>query len=276
MLKRILVPLDPSEYSTNAVKYATYIAKKQNAETTGMVIYDIPGIEKSIGSYPTGGLYWAEKLEDAKKEKAKEEIDFLLNKFKEYCRKEEVQFSETEVQGTPSKMILEEAKFYDLLVLGQKTFFHFESQESEGDSLEKILHYSITPILTVPEKFNPIKNVLVAYDGSHTATRALKRFAHLTIAKDFNIKIIMGETNLEEGNYILQKAKDYLNAYGITNVSTEWTPEKIIDIIEEKYKNWADLFVTGMHSKKGLIYFLVGSLPKYLINNIHKPVFIGQ
>ena len=276
MLKRILVPLDPSEYSTNAVRYASYIAQKQNAITTGMVIYDIPGIEKSIGSYPTGGLYWAEKLEDAKKEKAKEEINILLNKFKIYCEKENVKYSETEVQGTPSKMILEEAKFYDLLVLGHKTFFHFESQESEGDSLEKILHYSITPILTVPKKFTPIKNVLIAFDGSHTATRALKRFAHLTVAKDFNIKIIMGDTNLEEGNYILQKAADYLKVYGITNVSTEWTPEKIIDIIEEKYKNWADLFVTGMHSKKGLVYFLVGSLPKYLINKIHKPVFIGQ
>ncbi len=276
MIKRILVPLDPSLYTDSAIKYASYIAKKQKAKVTGMVIYDIPGIEKSIGSYPTGGLYWAEKLEDAKKEKAKEEIFHLLNKFKIICQNENVKFSETDLQGTPSKMILQEGLFYDLIVIGQKTFFHFETQNGPGDSLEKILNHSITPILAVPKTYKPIKNVLIAFDGSLPATRALRRFAHLAIAKDFNIKLVMGDTNLDEGENTLNKAADYLREFDINKISIEWSPEKIIDIIESKHKEWADLFVTGMHSKNGIFDFLVGSLPKYLLKEVNAPIFIGQ
>jgi len=276
MIRKILVPLDPSMYSDNSVNYASYIANKQNATVTGMVVYDIPGIEKSIGSYPIGGLYWAEKLEDAKKEKAKEEIFHLLNKFKNYCKKENVKFSETDVQGSPSKMVLQEGLFYDLIVIGQKTFFHFETQNEPGDSLEKILSHSITPILAVPKKFKAIQNVLIAFDGSLPAARALKRFAHLAIAKDFNIKLVMGDTNLEKGEITLNKAADYLREFGINKVSTEWSPEKIIDIIESKYKKWTDLYVTGMHSKSGILDFFVGSLPKYLLKESGVPVFIGQ
>lgn len=75
---------------------------RQNATITGLVIYDIPGIEKSIGSYPTGGLYWVEKLEESKKEEAKKKIYDLLKDFKNHCSKEKVNYNEAEEQGSPS------------------------------------------------------------------------------------------------------------------------------------------------------------------------------
>jgi len=276
MIKKILVPLDPSPYAASAVKYAGYIAERQNATVTGMVTYDIPGIEKSIGSYPTGGMYWAEKLEESRMEEAKQKIYQMLDDFKASCKKENIKWQEAEVQGIPSKMILAEGMFYDLIVVGQKTFYHFETQNEPGDSLEKILDHSITPILAVPEKFKPIKNVLIAFDGSLPATRALKRFAHLAMVNDFEIKLLMAKTDLKTGEYYLNKAENYLKDYGVTRITKEWSPEEVIDIVDEKYLDWADLFVTGMHSKKGLLDFFVGSLPKYLLKKSNVPVLIGQ
>lgn len=40
--------------------------------------------------------------------------------------------------------------------------------------------------------------------------------------------------------------------------------------------DWTDLFVIGMHSKKGSLNFLIGSLPKYLLKESKVPVLIGQ
>jgi len=62
--RRILIPLDPSPYSESALNLACIVAKIYDAEITGMVILDIPGIKDSIGPVPIGGIYLAEKLEE--------------------------------------------------------------------------------------------------------------------------------------------------------------------------------------------------------------------
>ena len=85
MIKRILVPLDPSPYSKSAVQLACQIAKIYQAEVTGLVILDLPGIEDSIGPVPLGGIYMADKLEKEKTQEAKKRIEMLL---KERCSKE--------------------------------------------------------------------------------------------------------------------------------------------------------------------------------------------
>ncbi len=66
MIRRILIPLDPSPYSESALQLACIIAKEYDAEVTGLVILDIPGIEDSIGPVPIGGIHLAEKLEKEK------------------------------------------------------------------------------------------------------------------------------------------------------------------------------------------------------------------
>ena len=90
MLRRILIPLDPSPYAAAAVEYGCFLAKRHDAEVTGLVVLDIPGIEKSVGPVPIDGLQYAERLEEAKAKEAHERIQALLERFKEKCQKEGV------------------------------------------------------------------------------------------------------------------------------------------------------------------------------------------
>lgn len=106
MVKRILVPLDPSPFTQTAIDLASVIAKKSDAELTGLVILDIPGIEDSIGPIPAGGLYYAEKIELAKKVEASQRVEELLNDFKNKCEKNKVRYREAHLQGCPSSEII--------------------------------------------------------------------------------------------------------------------------------------------------------------------------
>jgi len=54
MLKRILIPLDPGPYTEKCIELGCIMANRLDAELTGMVILDIPGIEKSVGPVPDG------------------------------------------------------------------------------------------------------------------------------------------------------------------------------------------------------------------------------
>ena len=77
MIKSILIPLDPSPYTDSAIEVGCRMAKYHDAQLTGLVILDIPGIEKQIGPVPIGGSYYADKLEEKHTKHAQERIEEL-------------------------------------------------------------------------------------------------------------------------------------------------------------------------------------------------------
>lgn len=282
MIKRILVPLDLSPYTDTVLKVSTTIAKINHAELTGLVVLDIPGIEKSIGPIPLGGLYYAEKMEESRRVKAEDRIHELLEKFKKKCEEESIPHREAELQGTPSEQIIMESIYYDAVMIGLCTYYRFEAEDQPGDSLEKILDETVTPVYGVPRNFE-IPNVpeeqikiLVAFDGSFPAARALQRFAQLGNPELFDITILTSNEDNTEATYHLDQAAAYLHSHGYSQIRKERIDQSIIKAMEEKYLDQSHVVVVGAHSKKGMFDFMVGSLTKYLIKANKRAVLIGQ
>jgi nucleotide-binding universal stress UspA family protein len=276
MIRRILLPLDNSKYTKTGLKYSQRIAKRMDAEISGMVILDLEGIENLTGPYVPGGLELVEMLEEKEKRDAQEHIEKLLNEFKESCAKENVKHREFEYQGSPSKNIIKESYFYDMLVLGMRTYFHFETSNMPGDSLDKILDHTITPILAVPENYNEIHKVLIVVDNTQASFRALQRFSHIAENGDYEITLLMKSNDDEEANFYLTRTEEYLRAYGIQEINKEITNESLHKVIEEKYLDNMDLFVIGSHQHKSLREYVLGTLEEYLIKANLKPVLIVQ
>ncbi|MCC6544956.1 MAG: universal stress protein [Nitrospirae bacterium] len=280
MLRRILIPYDPSPYAAAALEYGCFLAKKRNAEVTGVVVLDTPGIKKSIGPTPLGGIYYAEKLEKTKEEKAREHIKALLGNFREKCQREGVAHRESELQGSPSEQIIQDSIFYDLMVMGISTHFDFETAQTPGDSVERILSNVVTPVLTVPDSISLKEkmNVLIAFDGSLPAVRAMKGFVHLfdTAVFETDITLLMSGIDEDIAKFYLDGATAYLNAHSFSSVKVEQISQDIIEAMEERYLQWADMVVLGVHSKKGLLDFMIGSLSRHLIRSGNKPLLFGQ
>jgi len=282
MLKSILVPLDPSPYSTNAVNAACRLAKYHNARLTGLVILDIPGIKKSAGPVPLGGAYYAERIEERHRKEAEKRVRQLLYDFSKKCEEAGVEHEEAENQGSPSERIIEESMYYDAMVIGLKTYFHFETSEEAGNTLDKILDDGITPIFGVPKDFimpDPNKDkvkVLIPFNGAPPAARSLQRFASAMNPDLTIVKLLMCHDDRNYAGSVLDHASRYLDAHGFKSVETEISAVDVIDIIKDKYMDWPDAYVVGTHSKRGFFDFMVGSITKFLIRNSKKPVFIAQ
>jgi nucleotide-binding universal stress UspA family protein len=277
MVKRILLPLDTSAYSEAATEYAIRIAKNTGAQVDGMVVLDIPGIEKSIGPVAMGALYWADKLEKKKAEEAHAHIQTLLDKFKSRCKAEGVVGKDAEYQGSPSELISKQSIYYDLVIMGLRTHYEFGSDNKNGNTLDKILGNTITPILAVPDTYKSIENgnLLIAFDGSLPAARALQRSVQLAVHEKVNIRILNSSDEKEEGESLLTGARSYAAAYLDQDIETIWTPGKIIETVDNEFLDSTDLFVVGTHSKDGFLDFIVGSLTKHLIEYGKTPLFIG-
>lgn len=281
MIKRILIPLDPSPYTEAAMDVGCYLAKTHDAELTGLVVLDTPGIISATGPSGIGGSYYAQELEHHREEEAKQRIEELLNVFKERCEKCGIAHYEAEFQGNPSEEIVNQSIFYDAVLLGMKTYFHFETSDKPGDTLSKVLDHTVTPVYAIPKDVyiphleNKPMRVVIAFDGSLLAARALQHFAQLSMYKKYEIVLITSNKDKETARHHLGQANSLLHSHGLTDVKVVRTDENIIKVIDRDYLEWADAFVVGAHAKKGLIDFMVGSLTKHLIKINKKPVLIG-
>ena len=279
MFRRILIPLDPSPYTDAALEYGCLIAKQHDAEVTGLAILDIWAAEDAIPPILYPGLHRAIQMQRYRKKSARAHIDGLLHKFEQKCDQHGVSYQEFEHQGIPSKYILDESIFHDLVIVGCQTHFDFGGNQRPGRSLEQILDHAVTPILAVPDTFHwkekPIKT-LIAFNGSLPAVHTLQRFANLARGGDYEITLLMSDKDEQVANFYLSRAERYLHAHNFDNVKTVWTHKDIIFVIESEFIDWADLVVAGAHSKKVLIDFMVGSVVKSLIKAAKKPIFLGQ
>ncbi len=278
MIRKILVPLDTSEYTETAVKYAANIAKRQQSEIEGMTIIDIPDIEDVVSTFvplPKGSEanidHENELILDARK-KAKH----LLEKIETTCLNERIFCSRRQYEGKPENVILNESKFFDLVVIGMRTYFHFETSDEAGHSLENLLSHTITPIFAVPEDFKPLKKVLIAYDGSMPATRALQRFVHMSVNSHYEIILLMKADEEDEAMEEMKKAQEYISRYGEMPIVKVWTKHDLIKTIDNEYIDQSDIVVCGFHSENIFGKFKLGSLPKYLINRNDTAAFICQ
>jgi nucleotide-binding universal stress UspA family protein len=206
----------------------------------------------------------------------------LLAKFRAKCQQEKVRYCEARHQGSPSERIISESNYYDAVTIGMRTHFRFADSQQGGDTLEDILDESVTPVYAVPAEYSFTKapgesfKVLIAYDDSLPAARALQRFAQFVIPEAQEVILLSADRNQAAAEFYLTQAAAYLRAHSISRVAKEWTSGKIINIIRDKYLDWADMVVVGAHSKRGLFDFKLGSLTRFLIKQAKKPLLIGQ
>jgi nucleotide-binding universal stress UspA family protein len=290
MIKRILVPLDPSPYAEAALEFAGVLARQHAAELGGLVILDVPGIERSVGAIPMGGLYYAGKRIADEEKKAEARIQKLLTRFRTKCEELGVPHFESERQGGPSENILRESNFYDCLVIGVRTYFTYSTDAGEdlvygtaddhsGDVLSALMKDSVIPLFAVPKGWRALERAMricIAFDGSRPAVRALHHVAQLVIPAGSEITLVNSSDNVSQGRFLLDQAAHYLAVHGFTNVAKEWTPISIRQAMADTYAEAADLLVLGAHSHSGVLDFMVGNLCKDLIGRGTKALLIGR
>jgi nucleotide-binding universal stress UspA family protein len=261
---------------------ACRIALAHEANVVGLAILDFPGIERSIGAVPLGASSYASHLEEHRIEDAKKIISQLLNSFDEYCAKSGVKYRHSEIQGNPPAGLIQNAIFYDLIVMGMQTFFKYgTSEDSPGDTFEKLLDHSVTPVLAVPESV-PVNilsgRVLVLFDGGPSSARALQCFAR-TAARNHasydRVVLLYAGEEREVADYLLTEAEGYLLDCSVGSIEREWTSLPLIEALDDRYLAEADLVVLGAHSRRKIMDFFVGSVCAHLINLAEKPLLLG-
>lgn len=143
MYKNILVPVDGSESSAQALKHATKLAEMAGAKITLLHVMYFPA-EFETYSGKLGEAYYL--MKDRIKEHAQE----ILEKAREDLSASNIAFTEKTVWGEPANEIIQEAEQgnYDLLVIGSRGLGEIKSWLL-GSVSQRVVRHCKCPVLLI-------------------------------------------------------------------------------------------------------------------------------
>ena len=211
---KILLGLDGSPYAHAAIEYACQLALNHNASITGVAIINRPGIQSSSGPIPIGGAHYEVQLEEQLLEATEQKAKAILNDFARICDDRKINAVLHADTGSPFSEIIEESKFHDFIVIGKRTFFEYDANETYG-TLERILKNGLIPVLAVPDSVREIKKVLVAYDNSIPASKVVHMFLLLGIWNACDITLLTVNDSAQAAQELLGNLGGFFESYGI-------------------------------------------------------------
>src|SRR4051794_3951715 len=148
-----------------------------------MSIVDEPDI-RAGAAMGIGGASYKHERDDALVADARVKAEAWKGAFLERCEKAGVPARGLEVIGRPARTILAELEARDLAVLGRDANFLFETEEKDSATRHVLLHKARKPVLLVPPgpPLGDERIVMIAYDGSSAANRAVQSFADSGLA----------------------------------------------------------------------------------------------
>ncbi|HVR60514.1 MAG TPA: universal stress protein [Polyangia bacterium] len=276
MIKDVLVCLESSASTEAAAKTALQIVKAQGAQLCGLAVIDEPNIRAGAAT-SIGGASFKHERDEALLAEARANAAKCLGAFDRLCRAANVVAETRQIIGKAGSSILREMQAFDLSVMGRDANFHFETEDEDPATRSYVLHRSKKPTILVPAAGQPVwKRVVIAYDGSSAAKRAIASFTDSGLARDLELHVATvdddGATAWEMADRAVAELKQRGFEAALHNiVSVETIP---VALLETAVKLGADAMVMGAYAGCRLVERVWGSVTTDLIDKTTISLFL--
>ncbi len=262
MFKKLLVCTDGSPYGDVACQYAFLMATTLKAELKGMHVSDIRMIEGPLladisGALGAGGYYagWPQfkNLMEAKGAA-------IRKVFMERARNAGMEASFTVEVGHPAHAILELEQTADLVILGQRGENEQFGHEMIGSIADRVTRLATRSCLVTPGRYEPVKSLLMACDGSPISEKVTT--LSILLAKALKVPLtvvtVADKMTTEMTQVIASTAEQLCKVEGINPkvvILKGQAGEAILDTIA---KEKCDLIVMGAHTHTRIKRWFIG------------------
>jgi len=276
MLKSYLVTVDGSEYSAAAVGYAIALAKRAAARITLLSVVDIVSLEGPfladlsgiVGVVPYLDLQ--QKVRDTLLEKAK----FVLEAPAAAVRAAGLECTSLVETGVVSRVICDAAAEHDAIVVGRRGEHASWSGLLLGSTVEEVVRGCSKPVLVTPRLEQPMTRILVAYDGSRTANRALALAATLAAGLELPLVTVCVSSDEREGRATLAEAESYLEPHKLSVKFILESGSPVEGILLVARRESCDLIITGAFGHSRMRELFVGSTTDGILRSAEIPVLL--
>ncbi|MGD9648232.1 MAG: universal stress protein [Pirellulales bacterium] len=278
MLQSILLVVDGRFRSHASIGLAIRWAREAGAALGALGVIDEDKVYKRE-AVPLGGAQAKREADAARYETQRARIEACLSEIGEQCRGEQIEFAAMNALGQPAEEIALEAQRYDLLVLPHDLSRPDQSVPAEdglGPELWKLLRNTPRPVVAVADQEPAGQAVVVAYDGSVQAARALQLFEGTGWGAKREVHVVSFADKAEAAAECGQRAVDFLAHHGIAaKLHAEVGRGNVGDeLIAKAQALDAGLFVMGACGSSRVQEFLLGSVSRRLLDQCRLPLFL--
>ena len=267
-MKNILVPVDFSEQSLTAFRFAKNIAKKADAKITLLNVIE-PYMPFSEVGYTATEQDYITHL----KETSTSHLQRIADD------SDGVQVDTSVEIGSIFRLIRQniDENEVDLVVMGTQGASGLE-EVLIGSNTEKIVRTSKCPVLTVrntPQDFN-VKDLVFATnlrDEQIKVVEILKNFQDF-FGAHLHLVYVNTPNGFLSSHEIKEQSDEFIKKANLENYTlhVESDVNEEIGVIHAAQNLNADMIAMGTHQRKGLAHWFAGSIAEDVVNHANRPV----
>lgn len=277
MLRSILLALDDTEGGIAARDYALALVRHAGAALSAAVILDRRDLSDAHEAVPPGASAFKERRDAALLRQAKEAGAAAVAGLRQAAG--DFAFAVEELSAAPTPALLAAAGAHDVLIVGRDSRLGREAAEDGlAPAIEALLHDRTRPLLVVPPgaRFDPTAAVLVAYDASPGAMRAVQLFALLGLGRAGATVLSVAE-NEEEAAALAGTAAGFLQRHNIAAKALPVIGKHPVEaLLAEAAAMPAGMLVMGAYEHTGLRALFTGSATKHLLRRAPCAIFAAH
>jgi len=276
MYRSALVALRPEGSNDVLIQFAVALAKRYDLHLSGASILD-RDLSTPREAVPLGGMAFKQERDSAKLADLRRDI---LASAQLFCEASRAAGVSHDVEASEQSLIPElarESQRHDVLLLGRSVH---ESGETENSRLHAILRRCPGAAILTPVPLTETSNaVVLAYDGSLQAARAMKSFVASGFFADGPVHVVAFDDDLDEAKTSAGFAESYLARHGRRTHVTVGpgkslsAAESILDACSE---HKAQMLVMGAYGKTAVRDFFLGSVTRSVLSRAQLPVFVDH
>jgi nucleotide-binding universal stress UspA family protein len=275
MIKSILVAVSGTPFSESAVRHAVELARQHGAEITGVTDIDLRRVA-SLGPVPIGAGEAAAELMEERLHLTQQHVEEAVRSFESACDGAGVRSTVVRETGTPFETLIGLWRYHDLTIAGLRGIFEYGVYHNPDDLLLRLIARGVRPIVAVARTYRPVKRVLVAYNGSMEAAKALKYFMQTRPWPEVTVKIVCFDRAKEDADTLLADAARYCALHGV-EAQRQRLEGPVRDGLLEHAASWgADLVVMGSTSRARILQHLLGDTALHALRHAEIPLYLTQ
>ena len=276
MIKRILVGVAGT--ASTAAKIATTIdiARRHAATVSLLSVIDRERLAR-IGPVPMGAGHYAQNMRDDRVLAIVANADAAIERFIDACRGADIGYEVVREHGAPLDVLAAAWRTHDLCILGLRGWFSAGVVAEPEDALFRLLRQGVRPILAVAEQEpDRVSKVLVAYDGSPEAAKAMKRAVQMRLWGDTAMHLTAFDAPDAATRKALDEAARYVEAHGLP-VDIATSDRALTDAIEaEADRVSAQVLAIGIRYRASLLGDRFDARAATVVRTANRPVFMAH
>jgi len=279
-MEKILVCIDGSKLSKSVCDYGVFIAKKSNLPLVLLNVVEHSHTTKKVDLSGSIGLGSKEDLLNELVNEERNESKKLIEKGKAVLKEMEkhiksqnfTNYSTLQKHGTLFETLDELSINLKVAIIGLKGEDTIDKKI--GNHVEEVIRTLNIPILLVNSEFKPIKSILMAYDGSNYANKAIKASIKSPIFANVQRHIVNVNQDIKTSNKLVNEAKVLFTNANIDIQTQSLSGDNVESLLEYQETNDLDIITMGAYSHNRFRSIIFGSFTTKMLLNAKKPLLL--